>query len=212
MVNSPQWGYDEMSKRNGIFFKSSINPFPPVDKRNIWVRGRLSSSLSYSFPPFPSSSDLCSLSSTSHTSPHFAYIRLELHPSLCLLLSTFLNPKTIPPRLPLSHDLRPPLHIHLYLCLDLHHDVCTPLHLHLCLIYFKLPHSFTLHIPLPNDGFSSSSSSYLSSSNTTSSSAYSSYFSSYSSPLFLPKSSSLSPSSKPQEPNNSMACCYNATF
>ena len=136
-----------------FFFKSSINPFPPVDKRNIWVRGRLSSSLSYSFPPFPSSSDLCSLSSTSHTSPHFAYKRLELHPSLCLLLSTFLNPKTIPPRLPLSHDLRPPLHIHLYLCLDLHHDVCTPLHLHLCPISFKLPHSFTLHIPLPNDVF-----------------------------------------------------------
>ena len=46
MVNSPQWGYGEMLKRNYILLLTSTNPFPLIEKRTNWFRGRLSSSIS----------------------------------------------------------------------------------------------------------------------------------------------------------------------
>ena len=41
MVTLPQWGYGEMSKRNGIIFLPSTKTFPPVEKCTNWVRVRL---------------------------------------------------------------------------------------------------------------------------------------------------------------------------
>ena len=155
MANSLQWGYGKMSKCNGSIFLPSTNPLPPADKSKNRARGSLSSPFNASFSPLPSSSDLCSYSSTSPTSPLFPHIRIKLNPMLFLLLYTSFYPHSIPLHILLSYSLHPTLHPHFTLCLPLPHYVFPTLHLHLHLhlrpLTFTLPLSLPLHIPLPHE-------------------------------------------------------------
>ena len=125
--------------------QNATTPFPPVDKQKIWVGGRFSSLLSYQFPPFPPSSDLCSSSYPSPTSPFFSHIRLKLNSSLCILLSTSFYRQNLPLELPLSQYLCTHIHLRLHFRTPLPHDGSTPLHLNLCLLSF---HFFIISISI----------------------------------------------------------------
>ena len=169
MVNSSQWGYDKISKWNGIIFLPLTNSFPSIWKSTNWVRGRFYSSIYASFYPFLSYSDLCYPPSSSTTSTFPPHLHLKTHPSLSVLNSPSFYPRSIslpllhlhyfplftfsshyiPLSLPLHHYLPPPLHLNLHsLPISLHYylSLCLPL---TCELPFPPPIHLYLH-PLPH--------------------------------------------------------------
>ena len=109
------------------------------------------SSISAPFLSFPSSSDLCSSSYPSTTSPLFLRLSLRIHPSPCLLIyhSFYLN--YLP--LPLLHLNHCPLHpfstCYINLPIPLPNGLRCPLHLHLHIFPLPFPIPIPIFIPLP---------------------------------------------------------------
>ena len=151
MAKSPQWGYGEMSKRNGVLFYLQLLLYrPSINGRSGLEEGCPHHSLPHFCPSHPLQIYVPLPIPILHInfSPH---IRLKNHPSLCLLLYPSFYPQTIPLHLPLSRDLHPPLHLHIHLHLPLSHEVLPLLHLNLFPLSFPLIHYFPLHPPLPRD-------------------------------------------------------------